>query len=451
MKTVSLRRRVTLTAAVVSGIVLVVVALVVHSLFGVVVSRSEDTTLADRIQLARQLVQQGTPPAELITRVDNRSVRARLVLADGRAYGSLTPRRESETVLKTRQVVLTGRGAANHAHLTLQVDAPLLAKIQQQLGWVLIGAIAGALVLLAGGLWFGVRRALAPLDSMTRLARDIARGHRGRRLIPANTNTELGRTASAFDEMLDALEGAEARARDSEQQLRAFVGDAAHELRTPVAGIRAIAEAVLHQPPDADPEQRQRMYLLLAREAQRAGRLVEDLLDMARIDAGLQLQFEPVDLYELTQVQLDRIRMLHPAVDFALDGAPVPVLADPDRVGQVLVNVLGNACQAMSEGGRVDVRVGVAGELARITISDTGPGVPAADRMRIFDRMVRLDEARQTRSAGSGLGLPIARGIARAHGGDLVCAEPIDGVGATFVFTMRRPVAESGNDSEGSR
>lgn len=437
MKTVSLRRRVTLTAAVVSGIALVAVALIVHALFAIVISRSEDTTLTDRFQLARQLAQQNTPPAELIARVDNRSVRARLVLTDGRAYGSLTPRRESENVAKTRRVVLTGRGAVNHARLTLQVDTPLLAKIQQELVWVLIGSIAGALVLLAGGLWFGVRRALAPLDSMTGLARDIARGHRGRRLSPSRTDTELGRTASAFDEMLDALEGAEARARDSERQLRAFVGDAAHELRTPVAGIRAIAEAVLHQRADADPEERQRMYLLLAREARRAGRLVEDLLDMARIDAGLQLRTEPVDLYELTRVQLDRVRILHPTKDFAVNGTPVRVLADPERIGQVLMNVVGNTCQAMAEDGKVDVRVDSDGEWARVTISDTGPGVPPEARERIFDRLVRLDEARQTRSAGSGLGLPIARGIAHAHGGDLVCVEPVGGVGARFVLTLR--------------
>ncbi|MQY19902.1 sensor histidine kinase [Nocardia macrotermitis] len=437
MRTVSLRRRVTLTAAIVSGIALVVVAVVVHGLFAVVVSRSEDTTLTDRVQLARQLATQKTPPRELIARVDNRSVRARLVLADGHAYGSLTPYRESQNVAKTRRVTLIAPGQLNHSHLTVQIDEPLLARIGSRLVWVLVAAIAAALLLIAGGLWFGVRRALAPLDSMTRLARDIARGHRGSRLSPDRTDTELGRTASAFDEMLDALEGAESRARSSEQQLRAFVGDAAHELRTPVAGIRAIAEAVLHQPPDADPEERQRMYLLLAREAQRAGRLVDDLLDMARIDAGLQLHTEPVNLYELTGIQLDRVRMLHPGVDFRLDGDPVHTIADPERIGQILMNVLSNAGQAMPVGGTVAVQVRADDDLARITVSDTGPGVAPADRERIFDRLVRLDQARETRSGGSGLGLPIARGIARTHGGDLICTEPEGGRGARFVLTLK--------------
>lgn len=437
MRTVSLRRRVTLTAAIVSGIALVIVAVVMHSLFAVVVSRSEDTTLTDRVQLARQLAMQKTPPRVLIARVDNRSVRASLVLADGHTYGSLTPRREAENVAKTRRVILTGPGQLNHSRLTVQIDEPLLARIGSRLVWVLVAAIAAALLLIAGGLWFGVRRALAPLDSMTRLARDIARGHRGSRLSPDRTDTELGRTASAFDEMLDALEGAESRARGSEQQLRTFVGDAAHELRTPVAGIRAIAEAVLHQPADADPEERQRMYLLLAREAQRAGRLVDDLLDMARIDVGLQLHTEPVDLYELSGIQLDRVRMLHPDVEFRLDGQAVRTIADPERIGQILVNILSNACQAMPEGGVVTVHVEARDDLARITIADTGPGIAPDDRERIFDRLVRLDQARETRSGGSGLGLPIARGIARAHGGDLNCTESEDGRGARFVLTLK--------------
>ncbi|MFI5777877.1 sensor histidine kinase [Nocardia sp. NPDC051570] len=434
MRTVSLRRRVTLTAAVVSGIALVVVALLVHSLFVVVVHRGENAVLTDRLQLARQLAQEGVPATELMSRVDNRSIRARLRLADGREYGGLGTRHGTDETV-TRRVMLTGTGEVNRAELTMQVDTPLLARVQSRLGWVLIGAITAAIAVITGGLWFGVRRALAPLDSMTRLAREIARGGRGRRLSPERTDTELGRTASAFDEMLDALEGAEARAQASERQLRGFVADAAHELRTPVAGIRAVAEAVLHQPADTDPAERERLHLLLVREAHRAGRLVDDLLDMARIDAGLQLRTEPVDLYELARTHLDRARMLHPDIDFRLDGDPVTVTADPERLGQILVNLLDNAGQAMAEDTErtITVHIGRAGDAAVLGVRDLGPGVPAADRERVFDRLVRLDPARARRSEGSGLGLAIARGIARAHGGDLVCATPPDaGPGALF-------------------
>ncbi|MCX4096013.1 sensor histidine kinase [Nocardia sp. alder85J] len=436
MRTVSLRRRVTLTAAAVSGIALLAVALLVHSLFGVVINRSENAVLTDRAQLARQLAQADTPPTVLITRVDNRSVRARLTLADGRVYGSLGSRHEEDGAARPRVIVLTGPGELNRAHLTLQVDTPLLTRLQSRLGWVLAGATTAAIAVIAAGLWFGVRRALAPLDSMTRLAREIARGERGRRLTPDRADTELGRTAAAFDEMLDALEGAEARARASEQHLRSFLADAAHELRTPVAGIRAIAEAVLHQPPGADPEDQQRLHLLLAREAQRAGRLVEDLLDMARIDAGLHLHRTPVDLYDLAATHVDRTRMLHPGIDFQLTGPHLVATVDPDRIGQILTNLLGNACQALTPEPPAAVTVALTATptTAEITVADNGPGIPTADRDRIFDRLVRLDPARDRRPQGSGLGLAIARGIARAHDGDLTC-EPTSS-GALFTLHL---------------
>ncbi|PSR63666.1 sensor histidine kinase [Nocardia sp. MDA0666] len=486
LPTISLRRRVTLTAAVISGLALIVVALAVHSLFGIVVARSANTVLTDRVQLARQLAQQNTPPAELIARVDNRSVRARLVLADGSVYGSLSPRHAGDGSPRTRTVTLGGGGTVDRARLTLQVDTPLLTALRSRLGLVLIGVTATAIVAITAALWVGLRHALAPLDSMTRLAREIARGGRGRRLSPTRTDTELGRTASAFDEMLDALEGAEARARASEQQMRAFVGDAAHELRTPIAGIKAMAEAVLHQPADTGPEDRERMYLLLVREAQRAGRLVEDLLDMARIDAGLTLYRQSADLYELAHAQVDRMRILHPDIAFRLTGHTVLVVADPERVGQILVNLLANACEATAPGGAVSLTVGTVGDTAgsmptepmpipatpadqagpapdtgttrsdadtpnpnalqgtgtgegraEIRVADTGPGVPAAQREHIFGRLVRLDTSRDRRRDGAGMGLAIARGIARAHGGDLRCVEPPPGTaGAVFVLTL---------------
>ncbi|NKY85934.1 HAMP domain-containing sensor histidine kinase [Nocardia veterana] len=465
LPTGSLRRRVTLTAAVVSGSALVVVALAVHGLFGIVVARSENTVLTDRVQLARQLAQQGVDPAELIARVDNRSVRARLVLGDGSVYGSLSTRHAKQT--RTRTVVLNGAGTSDRARLTVQVDTPLLDKLRSRLGTVLIGVTATALIVITAALWFGLRRALAPLDSMTRLAGEIAHGRRGRRLAPTRRDTELGRTAAAFDDMLDALEGAEARARASEQQMRAFVGDAAHELRTPIAGIKAIAEAVLHQPAGIETEQREHMYLLLVREAQRASRLVEDLLDMARIDAGLTLYPRPVDVHDLVRHQVDRIRILHPEIEVRLTGGPLRAIVDPERVDQVLANLLTNACQAMPDGGTLTVTVsrtperpGSGADAAAptpgepesfaIVVADTGPGVPPAERERVFDRLVRLDPSRDRRHDGAGMGLAIARGIARAHGGDLRCVAPPPGsTGAVFILTV--PVASRSPADVGPR
>jgi two-component system OmpR family sensor kinase len=282
-------------------------------------------------------------------------------------------------------------------------------------------AVAGIVTMVT------TRVALAPLDGMTALARSITRGDRGRRLAPTRTDTELGRTAAAFDDMLDELEGAERQARESEARTRRFVADAAHELRTPLAGVQAVAEAAVA--PGLDAEERDRLHLLLLRESHRAGRLVDDLLALARIDAGIELRREPVELLALARTEADRVRLRAPGREIEVSGSPVTVPGDPVRLAQVLANLLDNAQRY----GRVAVHVGPG---AQVQVSDDGPGVPPADRERIFDRLVRLDEARTAHDGGAGLGLAIARGIARAHGGDLRCVAPPQGAGAVFALTL---------------
>jgi signal transduction histidine kinase len=273
---------------------------------------------------------------------------------------------------------------------------------------------------------------------MTGLARSITRGDRGRRLAPSRTDTELGRTAAAFDAMLDELEGAEAAARASEARTRQFVADAAHELRTPLAGVQAVAEAAIA--PGLPLEERERLHLLLLRETRRAGRLVDDLLVLARLDAGIELRREPVDVLELAEVEAERVRLLAPDRTVEVSGEPATVSGDAARLGQVLANLLDNARRYSGADGRIDVSVTANGWVT-VLVADSGPGVPPEDRERIFDRLVRLDQARTesgTPDGGAGLGLAIARGFARAHGGDLRCVEPADGKGAAFVLTLPR-------------
>jgi signal transduction histidine kinase len=284
-----------------------------------------------------------------------------------------------------------------------------------------------------------VRLALRPLALMTRLARSIARGGRGWRLSPTRPDTELGQTAAAFDDMLDALEGAEhqarvaeAASRASEERTKRFVTDAAHELRTPIAGVQAAAEAVLQQSPDASQEERDRLHLLLVRESRRASRLVNDLLDLARIDAGVDLTMAQVDLRALADAQADRIRVLAPELTVRVDGPPLAVWADEARITQIVANLLDNARHATRADGHIGVWLRQVGGFAELLVTDDGHGVPPGDRERIFDRLVRLDTARDRRFGGSGLGLPIARGFARAHGGDLSCEPPSEHIGAVF-------------------
>jgi signal transduction histidine kinase len=364
-------------------------------------------------------------------------VRAELALANGQTFGSLPSPSDG---VKQATIRLVSRGALNGARLTLVVATSAIQQAQAQLRGVLL--LVGLVALAVTGivLVVAIRLALKPLAVMTGLARSIAGGGRGRRLAPTDPDTELGRTAAAFDDMLDALEGAEHQARAAEaasrasaERTRRFVADAAHELRTPIAGVQAAAEAVLQQSPSAGQDERDRLHLLLVRESRRAGQLVNDLLDLARIDAGVELTTAPVDLRALADAQAERIRVLAPELTVRVDGAALTVWADEARITQIVANLLDNARKATGPDGHIGVWLRQVGAFAELLVTDDGQGVPPADRDRIFDRLVRLDDARDRRFGGSGLGLPIARGFARAHGGDLTCMPPPPGdQGAVF-------------------
>ena len=442
--TTSLRRRVTLTALAVLGVVLLAAGIAINAVFTAQAERSLNALLAGRVQLAKQLARQNVAPDNLVRRVDGPGLRVTLRLPSGEVIGA-QPDKGGD--LRQAKALLSGPERIDGARLVISADAQLLSGAQRTLERVLIIAGVAALVLTALGLVIGIRVALSPLDAMTGLARAIAGGRRGGRLRPSQPDTELGRAASAFDEMLDALEGAERTARLSEERTRRFVADAAHELRTPIAGVRAAAEAVIAED---DPARRERLAMLLVRESERASHLVDDLLDLARIDAGLALRSEPVDLRALAGTQLERLRLVAPDVAVELIGEHVWVSGDADRLTQILANLTNNARRAMNGRGSLTIAVHRAGP-ARLLVTDTGPGVPEQDRDRIFDRLVRLDAARGRRSTqdtprgqeaaasqgGAGLGLAIARGIARAHGGDLRCHARTDGQrGAVFELIL---------------
>jgi two-component system, OmpR family, sensor kinase len=434
----SLRRRVTATSVAVVAVVVVVVAVVSDLLFAAQ-SRSEAlTTLNGRALQAVQLADQGLSPDQIVRRVEVGGGIAVIVRGpDGTVLA--TNRADAGPARQTARRDVTRR-LANGDSVTLTADPGLEGAAERRLRRVLLIVGGIAIVVAAGALLLTTRLALAPLDAMTSLARSIAGGRRGERLAPQRRDTELGRAAAAFDEMLDALEGAEAHARASEASTRRFVADAAHELRTPLAGIAATAEA--GTAPELDPEARERLATLLVRDARRAGRLVDDLLTLARYDAGLRPERSEVDLGDLARAETDRDAVLHPGEPAVLvvDGA-VPVSVDPELIGQALTNLVTNARR--HGGGPITVTVGAAGPTARVAVRDHGPGVPEGERERVFGRMVRLDEARgRAREAGggaggAGLGLAIAREAARAHGGDLVCVAPDDGgPGAVFVLTV---------------
>lgn len=398
LRTISLRRRVTVAVLLVLLVVLLALVIAVDRVFAQLSTRDLGAVVRDTETRAVQMVKNGRQPRQISRELSRNNVRVSLKLPDGREFGEPL----DEGSFNRQEKVVAG------VKITVEADIGALSIAQGRLRKVLLLLGLGAVVLIGGLLFFVVRRALAPLDAMTSLAQAIAAGHRGGRLNPSRTDTELGRTAAAFDGMLDSLEG-------SEQRTRRFVADAAHELRTPITGVQAVAEALVQAPVDSP--DRDQMSFLLVREARRAGRLVDDLLALAQLDAGYEMQRESVDLLGLAEAEVARTRYVAPDFDIAVEGVPVVVVGDGQRLAQVLANLVDNARQATGPSGAVRIRV----DLTGFTVSDDGPGVPESERERIFDRLVRLDDARDRRSGGSGLGLAIARGVVRAHGGELTC------------------------------
>ncbi|MDQ4055768.1 MAG: HAMP domain-containing histidine kinase [Actinomycetota bacterium] len=288
------------------------------------------------------------------------------------------------------------------------------------------------LVLVAVGLtsYWLTGRALAPVEAIRRRVSTIDGTHAlaARVPVPAGGD-QIARLAQTMNAMLTRLQaGAEAQKR--------FVGDASHELRSPLATIRAAHEIQALHPRMIDWSSVSAEVLA---ELDRVDRLVADLLLLARSDEhGLTLQAREVDLDDLVRSEADRLRRAGvPEVE--VSAPPVRVLGDPDHLARALRNLADNAGRHARH--RVQLRLSETVTTALIEVIDDGPGVPEADRERIFERFVRLDQSRARDSGGTGLGLPIARQIARAHGGDLVAG---DHEGDTvFMLTVPRAHPDS--------
>jgi two-component system, OmpR family, sensor kinase len=469
----SLRFRVTALVLLVVALALVVIGVAVDLSLDAQLRRDQQSRLDDRAARAGLLVAAGSTGPALVESVDGQGIRAVLLDPAGRRVAGSDddgPRGRGRPGAPDGPVPLApgasdvpvapdgprpsraGRddvrtvALPDGSRLVLAVEPGENDGVLRRLRVIMVGVGGIGLAVVAGALLVGVRIALRPLDDMTVLARDIAAGDRGRRLRPERTDTELGRTAAAFDAMLDELESAQTRAEDaagearrSEVRTRRFLSDAAHELRTPIAGVQTLAESLVRHP-DGDLERRERLATTLVRETRRAGALVNDMLELARIEDGTPLDRRPVDLTELAAAQAERIGLLAPGLAVEVDGPPTTVDADPGRVTQILANLLENARRHGPTEGTVRIEVTVEGSDAVLDVVDEGPGIPPADRERVFDRLVRLDDARTRDAGGAGLGLPIARALARAHGGDLRVVEslPDPEVGARLRLTLPR-------------
>jgi two-component system OmpR family sensor kinase len=431
VRTPSLRRRVVLSVLGLLLIVLTALGLIMNWVLGTQLRADVQQRLLDRAQFAQVLTTQNLPAQAVVDQLAGQGITAQFTTGQQTLIGRDNPTPPPPPGKGGHKPPPTAGSAVAVQHsgdqlstqLNIQGGTLVLQASQGGVDQTLstlshIELAAGAATVLLTGLLLirVVHTALGPLDRMTALADRIRNGTRGRRLHPTRPGTELGQTAVAFDGMLDALESAEADAHQAEDRMRQFLADASHDLRTPLAGVIGNAELLLRaNPPRAERETR---LVDLVREAQRAARLVDDLLLITRLDTPQPtLRREPVALTDVADRAITLARLRRPDRTITLSAAHATVSGDPDHLQRALANLLDNATTATPPGGHVTLTITTTPGQVRLSVADTGPGVGEGDRHRIFDRFVRLSTARS--GAGTGLGLPIARAIAAAHGGEL--------------------------------
>ncbi|QKW60382.1 HAMP domain-containing histidine kinase [Streptomyces sp. NA03103] len=313
---------------------------------------------------------------------------------------------------------------------------------------VVFGLALAALVVFGRRM---LRRGLKPLSDMASTAHGIASHDltESAARLPLRADgrdggKEVAELRTAFNTMLEHIDASLAVRAEAEQRLRRFVADASHELRTPLMSVRGYADLFQYAAANA-PGERERHLARLRAEAARMGVLLDDLLLLARLDADeveAPLRWEEADLAELVRQAAEAFRAARPGHPLTVTSGtePVRLRMDPQRIRQVLDNLLTNAAVHTPPGTEVSVTVSAASGAARVSVADTGPGVPVADRDRIFDRFYRVDKARSRDRGGSGLGLAVAGSLVRAHGGTI----GLGGEPGTTVFTVTLPTGPAG-------
>jgi len=292
---------------------------------------------------------------------------------------------------------------------------------------VTAGALIGAVLL---GLWL-VRVGLRPLRDVVRTAEAISGGDLMQRVPNENTRTEVGHVATALNVMLERIQAGFGDLQLSENRLRRFVSDASHELRTPIAAVSAYAQ-LFRQGASEREEDLPRVMEGIERETARMGRLVEDLLLLARIDEQHPFDLEPVELVGLVAEAVETARTVGPAWPISLVASePVEIMGDWGGLRQVVDNLLANVRAHTAPGTTATVSVGRAGREAFVEVSDEGSGISEEQAAVVFERFFRADPSRSRESGGAGLGLAIVATIVRAHGGK-VTAVARPGRGALF-------------------
>ena len=326
------------------------------------------------------------------------------------------------------------RGAIIGAVYLVEIDrerADLMSDIQRSL--MHISLVIGAVALLFAVLFSTVL--LQRMRELVRSIRIVAGGDYAHRLVTRGSDeiTELG---NEFNQLTARLE-------DTEKQRRRFVSDASHELKTPLASIRLLSDSIV-QSGSMDSDTMREFASDIGHEAERLQRTTEKLLDLSRLDDGVQVIPEPVDL---KQVAVDALAVLRPLAEekdvklrCELDDGCV-VMANTDDMFHIIFNLMENAVKYNVPGGSVQVKVNAADDKILLTVADTGIGIPEEDRLNVFARFYRVDKARSRASGGSGLGLSIVHDAVLAHGGTIAVGQNKP-QGSVFVVTFPRPTSE---------
>lgn len=288
---------------------------------------------------------------------------------------------------------------------------------------LVFGIPVSLLIALVGG-WVVASRALSPVEELRRTAQSITATDLSRR-IGMHRDDELGRLAHTLDDMIDRIDSAF-------KEQRQLTADVSHELRTPLSVIRAQTSLALRR--NRRPEEYAAVLASIQEETERMSKIVEDLLLLARADAGQEaIEHDPVRLDVIARWAADQMQNMARAsqIDLELSLKPVMIEGDADRLRQLGLNLVHNAVKYTDSGGRVKVSVGVQGTTGLLQVSDSGQGIEEQSLPHIFQRFYMADRSRSRETGGSGLGLAIAHWIVEAHGGT-IRVQSKRGVGSTF-------------------
>lgn len=427
----SVRARTTLGATVVVAIALLIGAL---SFYGVLSASVHGSTQRAAEQRLEELGDRGDGPRgrdidaldDEIVQILGRDGAVRAASEDaGDALGT-TPLPVSDDprtmIIDGEPMLVVSDDIDDDQTLVLAVSAENDAETLSTVAVLLAVALPLLLLLVAVTTWLVTGRALRPVTRIRGEVEGITAEHLDRRVAVPDSADEIAALATTMNGMLDRLDA-------SATAQRRFVSDASHELRSPLATIRQHAELAQAHPGATSIGE---LAEVVSEEGLRLQGIMESLLLLARLDEGAGTLIESVDLDDVALTEVRRLR----AAGFEVDGSGIHaarVDGDPRLLGQLLRNLADNA--ARHSAGRVAIGVQSSGNHVFVTVEDDGAGVPAVERERIFERFVRLDDARSRDAGGSGLGLAIVRGIAAANAGTVIVDDSRWG-GARFVVTL---------------